>query len=114
MAFIFAVKCFAFRTFDYRSDSVAERCITQKTTGTREPSFNKGLNVKIFRGRAFYAAPSLSRVTTKIVQAVIKLLTGRISLLLTLELFAKISVRITKENEKRSKGSNKEYLKTEY
>jgi len=46
------------------------------------------------------------------VQAAIKLLTGRISLLLILELFAKILVRITKENEERSKGSNKEYLKT--
>jgi len=67
----------------------------------------------MFRGRAFCAAPPLSRVTTKIVQAAIKLLTGRISLLLVLELFAKISVRITKENEQRSKGSNKEYLKTE-
>jgi len=97
--FIFEVKFFAFHTFDYRSDSEEEGCITQGTTDTREPSFNRGLKVKMFRGKAFCAAPRLSRDTTKIVQAVIKLLTGRIFLLLILELFAKFSVRITKEYE---------------
>jgi hypothetical protein len=69
--------------------------------------------VKRFRGIAFCAAPYLPRVTTKIVQAAEKLLTGRISLLVILELFAKYSMRIAKENEQRSERANKEYLKTE-
>jgi len=85
--FYFWSKIFSFRTFDYRSDNVAEGYITQE--GTRKPSFNKELNVKIFRGKAFCAAPRLSLVATKIVQAAIKLLTERISLLLILEFFYK-------------------------
>jgi hypothetical protein len=69
--------------------------------------------VNTFSGRAYWALPRLPPVTTKIVHAAIKLLTGRISLLLILELFAKLSVRNPKETEQRSKGANKEYLKSE-
>jgi hypothetical protein len=54
----------------------------------------------MFRGRAFCATPRLSRVTNKIVQAAIKLLTGRISFFLVLSFLKKL----LKETKSEAKG----------